>query len=153
MQWGHGPRRDPTPETVAEHQVISVAKLFEKRLQSQEVVAVVGVTHYHEPAARGIDTRPQRIAVTLRGHGYDACAITGRNRLRAVRATVIGDDHLTRDIVHLEICQCLLNAGPHRPRFVETGHDDRQFRRELAGCRSVGFEHFGMGHGSKQRLR
>src|SRR3984893_13190469 len=81
VQWGHSARRYPTPETVAEHQVISVAKLLERRLQGREVVAGVGVTHYHDPAARGLDTRPQRIAVTLRGHGYDACAITGRNRL------------------------------------------------------------------------
>ena len=33
VQGGHSPGRDPAPETVAEHQVIAVAQLFDKRLQ------------------------------------------------------------------------------------------------------------------------
>ncbi|HWX37569.1 MAG TPA: hypothetical protein VNZ53_60420 [Steroidobacteraceae bacterium] len=80
VQWGHSSRRDPTPETVAEHQVKSVAKLLEKRLQGQEVVAVVGVTHYHEPAARFFDARAEGISVSSRRDRHHAGAEAGSDR-------------------------------------------------------------------------
>jgi hypothetical protein len=132
VQWGHSPRRDPTPETVAEHQVISVAKLLEKRLQGQKVIAVVGVAHYHEPAARFLDARAKGVSVSSRGDRHHAGAKAGSDRLRAVAAAIVGNDHLTVHIVHFEVRQRLLNTDPHRLRLVEARHNDGQFRRKIA---------------------
>ena len=132
MQWGHSPRRDPTAETVAEHQIISVAKLFEERLQGQKVVAVVGVTHYHEPAARFFDARAEGVSVSSRRDRHHAGAEASSDRLRAVVAAIIGNDHLTLHIVHFEVRQRLLNTSPYGLRLVEARHNDGQFRRKFA---------------------
>ena len=141
MQWGHSSRRDPTPETVAEHQVKSVAKLLEKRLQGQEVVAVVGVTHYHEPAARFFDARAEGISVSSRRDRHHAGAEAGSDRLRAFAAAIVGNDHLALHIVHFEVCQRLLNTNPHRLRLVEARHNDGQFWRKIAYYVCFCFKH------------
>ena len=122
----------PPPETVAEHQVTSVAKLFEKRLQRQKIVAVVRVAHYHEPAARLLDARAEGVPVSSRTDRHHAGTEAGSDRLRAVAAAIVGNDHLALHVVHFKVCQRLLNTGPHRLRLVEARHNDGQFRRKIA---------------------
>jgi hypothetical protein len=61
----HGAGLDSAHEAVAHDEVAAVAQLFDQRRNRREVVAVVGVAHDHEAAARRVDAADQRAAVAL----------------------------------------------------------------------------------------
>ena len=60
-------------------------------VEAGEVVAVVGIAHDDEAAARGPDPAVQRVAVALLGDRHDARACPFGDLLRAVGAAVVGD--------------------------------------------------------------
>src|SRR6185437_667963 len=81
------------------HEVIPFAKLRQESGDLSEVVAVVGVAHHHVATARRSDSAHQRASVTLLGNWDDTRAKRGRDFLRPVRASIVGDDHLARDLM------------------------------------------------------
>src|SRR5215467_4933488 len=132
MQGGHRSWSDAPAKAVAEHQVISSPQFVDERLQRQKVVTIVGVAHYYKPAARLVDAGAQRIPISLRRRPHDASAETTGDLPRTVGAAIVGDDHLTLNIVCLEIAQSLPDTGTYRARLVEARHDDGDFNGDIA---------------------
>jgi hypothetical protein len=91
---------------------------------------------YHLIANNGlntlVDARAEGISVSSRRDRHHAGAEAGSDRLRAIAAAIVGNDHLALHIVHFEVCQRLLNTNPHRLRLVEARHNDGQFWRKIA---------------------
>ena len=114
-------------EPAALHQLVTVPKPGDELRQLAEVVAVVRVSHDHEPAARGSDASHERGAVALVGDEHDPRAGGTGDRDRVIGAAVVGDDDLADDTggVHREAR--LLNARGQRIRLVEARHDHRYF--------------------------
>ncbi len=92
MRPGHRARLDPAQEAVADHEVIALAQLGDQRRDRREVIARVGIAHDHEPTLCGFDAADQGAAITLSLDVDDPHAELARDELRAVAASVVGDD-------------------------------------------------------------
>jgi len=91
---GHGPRLDAALETVADDQVVTGAEAVDEGVNAAEVIGVVGVAHDDEAALGGGDTGADSGTVAARLGNDDAGPGGLSQFLRAVRATVVGDDDL-----------------------------------------------------------
>ena len=126
VQRRHGARRDPAPEPVAHHQVRALAQFVNERHQVGEIVAVVGVAHDDVLAAGRDDAAHQRVAVTLVADRHHPGAGVGGQLLAAVRAAVVGDQHLTADTALGQESNSLADARRHGLCLVEARHDHGQ---------------------------
>src|SRR5438309_65321 len=97
MKPGHGSGPDSSLKTVAHDQVVTLAQFGDERPETAEVVRVVRIAHDHIPAASGGDPGLQGAAVAAPFDMYHTRPVIDGDRRRAVRATVIGDDDLSRD--------------------------------------------------------
>src|SRR5215472_2245207 len=98
MQRRHGARLDgaaagrkPAPL----REVVASPKSFDKSGEFGEIVAVVGVAHDDERAARGGNSTAQRVAVALQWDIDHPSAELTRDVLRAISAPVVGNDDFT----------------------------------------------------------
>jgi hypothetical protein len=102
-----GRRRRAEPATAAASagepatldEVVPLAQLVDELRDLEEIVAVVGVAHKDELAARGGDPAHERVAVALLGDGHDARPEVFGELLRTVRGAVVRDDDLTTNAV------------------------------------------------------
>ncbi|HKD36714.1 MAG TPA: hypothetical protein VKB78_07930, partial [Pirellulales bacterium] len=125
MQRRHRSGLDPAEKAIAEHQVVPGSELLDKTIERRKIVAVVRIAYDDEIAEGGLDTSAQRVSVSLLVYRDDARASSRSNRLRAIRAAVVGDDDLAIDVVSAQIGNCLGDAVANRFRLVEARHDDR----------------------------
>src|SRR5262245_7755918 len=140
MQYRHSSWCYSPFEAVPQYYLISSTELIDKWLQCRKIITIVGVAHDHEPAARSLDARTQRVPISFRSDVHDARPKPTRNRLGIVRAAVVSDDHLTINVVQFEIGKCLSHTRAYRARFVETRHNDGQFEPKIIG-RYIRFHH------------
>src|SRR6185437_14700456 len=126
VQRRHGPRRDPAPEPVAHHQVRALAQFVNKGHQVGEIIGIVGVAHDHVLAVGRDDATHQRVAVTLVADRYHPGAGVGGQPLAAVRAAVVGDQHLAADPALGQESHSLADARRHGLCLVEARHDHGQ---------------------------
>jgi hypothetical protein len=132
VQPRHRPTLNATGKAVAEHQVVTVAKLLDQRGDGGEVVAVVSVAHDHELAAGGLDAAAKRIAVALLGDVNDPDAQLFRDDLGAVGAAVVGDDDLRGQAIALDGLLRVLDACSQGFHLVQARHHDRHLDRGRA---------------------
>ena len=129
MEEGHGAGRDAALEPVAHDQVGAVAQTLDQTVQAFEIIAVVGVAHDHEAAARRADPTDQRRAVAALRNGDDTGAQGFGHGLRTVGRAVVGDQHLAGDAAASQVAQGLADADFDRLRLVQAGHQYGQFKR------------------------
>jgi len=127
VQFWHRARFDAPREAITHHQFVSGAKLLHKGHQGHEIVAAVRITHDDIAAIRRFDPVPQRVAVaTLRDINDPRTAFLG-NLLRSIGAAVIRDQNLAIDAVLIQKPPRILDAERQCFRFVQAGHENRQF--------------------------
>jgi hypothetical protein len=107
VHWWHRARGDAPFESVAYDDVVAGAQSLEKRGEHGEIVAIVAVSHHRIATLRRREAGAQRGAVPALGHWHDARTKPGSERLRAIRASVVGDDDLPGDRFALEEATCL----------------------------------------------
>jgi hypothetical protein len=78
------------------------------------------------------DAAHQSTTVTALEHPHEPNAETLGDLLRAVRAAVVGNDHLAGDFVFRQGLQSFADASRKRLGLIEAGHDDGHFRRCVA---------------------
>ena len=115
------------PEPAPLHELVAGAQPLDELRQLAEVVAVVGISHDHEPAACRRDAAHEGGAVTLVGHEHHSRAGVARDGDGVVRTAVVGDDDLADDAGVRHGGMRPVNARRHRVGLVETRHDHGQF--------------------------
>jgi hypothetical protein len=63
VQQRHGSRPDAALKAIAHDELITVAKLLDKWIEFSEIVTIVRVAHYDEPAAGSLYARTQGVAI------------------------------------------------------------------------------------------
>ena len=111
-----------------------VAELLHEGLEVAEVVAVIGVAHDDEDAARRRDPALERGAVATLLDVDAPRAVRPRDFLRAIGASVVRDDDLAVDTRFFHRCLRLPDADFKRLRFIQTRHDDTQLDFRVRGC-------------------
>ena len=129
MQRRHGARLDAAAIAIAHDELITGAQLSDKGVQPAEVIAVIAVAHNHEFATCRANAAKQSAAISPLGDMNHPGAVCLGDRLRAVGAAVVGDDHLASAAAAGEEGACLGNAARQGFGFVETRHQDREFTR------------------------
>src|SRR5688500_2371099 len=100
MKRRHGARHhttSPRGQTAALYEVESLSQLLDEARNLQEIVAVVRVSHDHEAPARCGYSTHERVAIAPLAHGNHPSSQPLGDCLGAVRASVVGNDHLTAD--------------------------------------------------------
>ena len=81
---GHGAFFDLAQETVANHEVVPGAPLFDKAGDFREIVTTVGVAENDERAASFRDSTAEGAAVSLNVGVDDSCSVLHRDIYRSV---------------------------------------------------------------------
>ena len=74
VQSRHSARLDAAGEAIADHKLAAVVEPAQEAVESEEIIAVVGIAHNDVGAARRRDAGLQRVAVALCRHGDHAGA-------------------------------------------------------------------------------
>ena len=90
-------RAAPCGQAAALHEVVTLTQALHEPRDLEEVVAVVGIAHDDEPAARGVDAGHQRVAVALVRHMDDTRAVPLGDGHRPIFAAVVGNNHFAVD--------------------------------------------------------
>src|SRR5258706_10897835 len=99
-----------------------------KWLEVCKVITIIRVAHNYVLAAGGGDATHQSATITFGCDRYYPRPHLGCDGVRAVRATVIGNNYLTRNIKLLQRGLGLTYASCQSFGLVQTRHDDRQFQ-------------------------
>jgi hypothetical protein len=122
MQRRHRALLNASAEAVAHDEVRAPAQLLHEARDVAKIVAVVGIPHNDELAARSCDSAHQGVAVSL---GLDADN-AGSELLgdfdRTVGAAVVGHNDLARDVGIRNRKLRLANAGGQRLFLIQTRH-------------------------------
>ena len=110
-----------------------LAQPIDEQLQAAEVVGVVGIAHDHVTAGRGGDPLLQGAAVALAVDVDDPGAVRPGDLGGAVRAAVVGDDHLAPDSHLLQRPHALATQRPTVQALIQAGHDHRDLDVPVAG--------------------
>src|SRR5262245_52490759 len=114
MKHRHRTRLYAAAKPVSHHEVKALAQFGHETVQLTEVVAVVAVSHDHEPAARRANAAEQRTAIPPRFDIDHARTARDRDVTRSVRAPVVGDQDLAVDVGTLEKRSRLADAHTKR---------------------------------------
>ena len=151
----HRARFDLSGKTISHHHFAAFAPLRHKSRHFGEIIAIVGITHDDESAARRANSGLQRRAIPALRNWNHSCAMRLHNFDRAVRRTVVRNYHFAAQSSFLERFLRFLHANSNRIRFVQAGDHHRNVNRiagdiryqlgrqlRLKPCRTLGLHQF-----------
>src|SRR5215813_4776476 len=92
------------------YHIEALSEFFDEARDLEKVVTIVGIAHDDKPTARRSDATHQCVAVSFAFNVDNSSSPAGRNCLRAVRATVVGHNDFTRDLVLAQCSLCFFKA-------------------------------------------
>src|SRR6185437_1185300 len=129
----HGAFGDAAAEAVADDEIEPVGQPRDETVETAKIVAVVGIAHDDQFAARRVNAGLQRVAVAPRRHGDDPRAERCGNIARSVGAAIVGNHDFAGISLFREEGLCLANARFECPRLIEARHQDGKVRRVRLG--------------------
>src|SRR5207248_9571340 len=119
MHRRHGAGRNPTAVAVTHHEVISLAKLCDKRRECRKVVTLIRVSHDDVFTFRGGNPGGQSRPVTTDRHRNNTRIQPRRQLDRSIGAPVIRYEHFSADSVLLKKSLRLGDTTSQSPRLVK----------------------------------
>src|SRR5882724_3569865 len=127
MKRRHRARLDSAAETIAHHQVVTLAQFLYKLWYFAEVIAVVSVAHNNESALRCGYSCFQRRAVASFGDTNHSCSMRFSKLDRTVGRAIICHHHFATQPRSPKRRDCFVDAERQRLHLVET----RNYHRNI----------------------
>src|SRR5262245_30069666 len=134
MERRHGTgklRTSPRRQPAALHEVVAFPQFANESGYVPKVVAVVRIAHDHVSPTRDLNTAAEGMTVSARRHPHDPGAERFSDLGRAIRAAVVGNDHLTSQPGPGEGSDGLLHTHTNGFMLIEARHDDRHLEWSL----------------------
>ena len=125
----HGTGGDTAGKTVPHHQPVSLPQCIHKRIRMAEIVTAVCVSHENIPPFRRRNPTQQSRTISLLRYGNNPGTVSGSDIRRTVRRTVVSDQDLRIQTKPFDPRLRFAYAERKGRRFVETGHQYREFLR------------------------
>jgi hypothetical protein len=91
-----------------------------------EIVRIIRIPHEDVSSPRCVDTASESAAIAFAPNMHHAGAMSASDLRGAVRAPVIGDDHLAIKLQALKSPQSFVDASPNSTGLIQAGHDHRE---------------------------
>ena len=122
MQRRHCTGFDTALKAVTHNEVVAFPQFFNKRIQMQEIVTVICISHDDILALCGVTSTNQRCAVSTLSNIYYTRTTASCDILRSIGTAIIRNKDLAFYTALFQIGPCLLDTHFQCLCFVQTGH-------------------------------